>query len=780
MTNAQGLAISCTWDQFVSEMKGSVIRYSRKQDLPQFSCVKFSNDYRSSEGILDIYAVVIDVDNKSSLVSRDPVDGVRLTDDMMADPYISMDSAASVLEMVGVSALLYETSSSKENWNRFRMIINLSRPLKPNEYNEAMSLILSELGLNYYADAIDKCYKIPSQPYWYPGIALGSNKIPRIIEISGDPFFVPVMESEIVSEIVIKANQELITSDDWWKEFDGDFSTMDIFRLLDLQGLKYGKQQPSGAFPVDCPWNKKHKMKAYVILPGSGRGNAKWPIIKCSCASCKNYGLKDFLIPLGVATVNSHCARNWKFDKNAVKHVTDVVSATNPKGSPEERDGSKLATGDIAAMILKNHDLIKNDSGHIFEYNGIVWKRISKDSVKKYAQDLDSYYHSTKGRREESSDFALNLVMSHEIAFNNISSTDIAFSDGVYNIISGDLRPHRREDFLDSVINHTSPGKDSKCPIWIDCLKYIFDGEYMDEKIAGLQEFFGYILMSEAKYKKALIMYGMPDSGKSLILQVMQYMVGHNNSCCLDISQMNDPKSLSVIVGKRLNSISEIGSDARIYDRGFKQLVSCEDPVQIKFLYSNPLMYIPTCKHVLCGNTLPSVLDTSGATFNRLMIIKFNKTVPKKRQDPYMFVKLASEISGILKWSIEGALRLIKNNGHFTESMESAKLKDTYAESQNLILDFVEDNFEITNNPDDIFKFETMMDMMNRYFKRPIERGILVKGLFDMNIPTIRKSIGGSRCRWVLGIRPIRGTSSVDIERDKADSFSSSKGFGII
>lgn len=779
-TKPQGRQYDSEIDGLQRFMQKNIRAFSKKSELSQISLFQYANNYRSGKTALSASGIILDVDNeeklKPGMVKDDNAPPIR------ADPYLSMEDAIDAIEMINCEALIYTTPSHTEDFNKFRIVIPTNREIKPDEIEECVDLFLSSSGLSLYSIAIDKCYKIPSQAYYLPARRLGLKEDPLIKVLTGTPFVLPkITETKVVADIIIKANADLVIEDDWWKEFEGDLSTLDILSLMDIKGLRYGKQQPSGAIPCDCPFNYRHKMKAFIILPGQGKGTGKWPIIRCSTERCSSHGLKDFLLSCGVHTVDSYCAKRWQIDKRTARVPADVSKLNNPAELQSDVKGNdyKMHTADLAAVINNKHAIIRSESGTIFEYDGSVWKKISKDTLHSYAQSYDSYYHSTQARRSESANFLLNMVHKCHINWNQLNHGDVAFRNGVYNIITGDLRPHSPEMFLDTIIPHDFIKTNSSCPTWMNAIRDWFAGDYMDEKIASLQEYFGYVLMQEAKYKKALIMYGRPDSGKSLALQILKYIVGSENTCHIALDKMSDPRDLAHIFGKKLNALFEVGSDTKINEGGFKQLVSCEDSIQIRFLWAEAMSYTPTCKHVICGNTLPEFNDKSGAILNRILIIKFNNQISRRKQDPSLFIKFVSEINGIISWALEGARRLIKNNGIFTECLESESTKEDYGNNQNIMYDFIEDNYELTFNDNDFIMFEQMYSEFLKFMKRPVDRNTLARCLFDLNIRTEKKRMNGHRCRWVLGVKKIK-RSSDDDKNEKVDSYSSDKFFGVI
>ena len=137
-------------------------------------------------------------------------------------------------------------------------------------------------------------------------------------------------------------------------------------------------------------------------------------------------------------------------------------------------------------------------------------------------------------------------------------------------------------------------------------------------------------------------------------MAVMRFLVGGDNTCQIPIDQMGNDSALAPIFGKMMNLLSEIKKGALVDDGGFKQLVSTEEPVLIDEKYQKRISYVPTAKHVFGTNNLPSISDKSDATFNRLLILKFNKIVPKAEQEPNLTRDLEGEVDGIIGWAWSG------------------------------------------------------------------------------------------------------------------------------
>ena len=73
--------------------------------------------------------------------------------------------------------------------------------------------------------------------------------------------------------------------------------------------------------------------------------------------------------------------------------------------------------------------------------------------------------------------------------------------------------------------------------------------------------------LSHAHFKRALVLFGEGDTGKSLVAKVLEMIVGKAFTCSLPVDQMDDPRRRAVIVGKRLNIMTELSADSMISER---------------------------------------------------------------------------------------------------------------------------------------------------------------------------------------------------------------------
>lgn len=358
----------------------------------------------------------------------------------------------------------------------------------------------------------------------------------------------------------------------------------------------------------------------------------------------------------------------------------------------------KFKPNDLAMCALTNHEIwSESTSGLLFEFNGKYWERISEQDVRAYVMAEDVHEYTTRSRRNEALSYIQDHRILREITWRQLKPYEIPLQNFIISIdkpfvgVQPTTRPHLLQDYLETIIPWDFDPT-AQCPRWMEALDQYFGGDLdCDSKCSALQEFFGYTLMPHARYKKALVPHGDSDTGKSVIPWVIRQLVGSKNTCSVSVESMDDPRKREPLVGKMANILTELTSESVIADGGFKTLVSTEEPIQIDPKYMRSYNYVPIAKHIICTNTLPKINDRTQATFNRLLLIKFNKVLAAEEQDRSLQDKLILEMGGILMWALEGAARLYSNNGEFTKIAESRNAIKAYREAQNPVFLFVEE-----------------------------------------------------------------------------------------
>lgn len=223
-----------------------------------------------------------------------------------------------------------------------------------------------------------------------------------------------------------------------------------------------------------------------------------------------------------------------------------------------------------------------------------------------------------------------------------------------------------------------------------------------------LQEFLGMVFLDRRKLKIdcMLFLIGRGANGKSVVFNTIMGVLGRENVTNFDIPALTVRKdathNIAEINGKRLNYCSEISSKD-INSEQFKSLVSGE-PTPARRLWGQPFMAHEIPFFIGNGNRMPESSDISYGFFRRLLIIPFNVTIPRDKQDKELSYKLVAEYPAIFNWLIEGRDRVIRNGYRLSPSIASERALNEYQMQSNNINQFIEayNLFNVPTNNDDV------------------------------------------------------------------------------
>lgn len=373
---------------------------------------------------------------------------------------------------------------------------------------------------------------------------------------------------------------------------------------------------------------------------------------------------------------------------------------TNDNDAGPKDDGQKQRRGksrhqlliEAVGRMLDEYKYVSDRRGVVYRWNQRFWEEVEPPVLKSAAWRLGARPATDARFRHEIVDLLKVSVLEEELQWRRVGNAEVACWNGVLDLGTGKLRDHDPLDYLEAVLpwNHEP---EAACPRWRQCLVDWFGSEEADDARA-LQDFFGYIVMPHARWKKACLLKGPGDVGKGVPLYVAQELVGRAMCCKISIEHMDDPGLLAPIKGKALNVMTELSSRALLADSGFKTLVSTEEPVMLNRKFTPVEMYTPFAKHIISTNVLPKIASRTAEIFNRLLIILMTRVIPVDRQDEGIKDKLRGEMPGILVWAIEGARRVIAAGGRFTQPAGQRQVLAEWQAEVNPMVVFVRENMQ--------------------------------------------------------------------------------------
>lgn len=341
---------------------------------------------------------------------------------------------------------------------------------------------------------------------------------------------------------------------------------------------------------------------------------------------------------------------------------------------------------DKFAVYMKN-------TAHIVKINGqlhIYKEGIYTNGYKEIEADMIQHIPNLKKmQRREVLDYMELIVEEKQPSEANL----IAFNNGVYDIMTGELKPFSTE----IVITNKIPwdyDPDAYSELADSTLNKLSCGDAVIRSL--LEECIGYCFYRRNELGKAFILTGDKSNGKSTFLDCVKAILGEKNISALDLKELGDRFNTSMMFGKLANIGDDIGDD---FLQGsqvsiFKKIVT-GNRIKAERKGQDPFEFNPFIKLLFSANDIPRMKDKTGAILRRLVIIPFNATFGKSDPDydPFIKYKLIEKesIEYFIRLGIEGLKRVIIND-EFTKSTKVQNQLNEYEEENNPIIAFIADS----------------------------------------------------------------------------------------
>lgn len=248
----------------------------------------------------------------------------------------------------------------------------------------------------------------------------------------------------------------------------------------------------------------------------------------------------------------------------------------------------------------------------------------------------------------------------------------VVFRNGMLDVETMELKPLSSDVFVTSTLPFDYDPR-AKCDLWNGSVHEFFSND--QECIDLLSEWFGYNTIASNFMQQMMMLYGVPNSGKSTVLRVLQSLLGPERVCAFDISAFNDKFGTSELVDKYAALISEDLSPNSTEALRVMQMIkkiTGEDTVTVQKKYRDAYSVRLFCRFTYAGNKLPIWSDDSLAIMRRFNMLYFPNDFTKvdKPLDRQLSLKLKQELPGIANWALAGLRRLL-DNGDFTRPRAS-------------------------------------------------------------------------------------------------------------
>ncbi|MGV8120693.1 MAG: phage/plasmid primase, P4 family [Candidatus Xenobiia bacterium LiM19] len=230
--------------------------------------------------------------------------------------------------------------------------------------------------------------------------------------------------------------------------------------------------------------------------------------------------------------------------------------------------------------------------------------------------------------------------------------------NGTLDLQTGQLLPHRREDYITRIINgNYNPS--ATCPIFDAFLNRTMS---RNQRLIGfVQRAVGYSLTGETREQVLFFCYGTGANGKSTLINIISHILGecYASQASTDLFLINNnsehPTAIARLNGIRFVTAMETTSGKKLNETLIKQITG-GDKLTGRLMRQDYFEFVPELKLWFSANHKPVIEGTDEGIWRRIRLIPFTVTIPEVERDGTLINRLIQEVDGILAWAVQGAV----------------------------------------------------------------------------------------------------------------------------
>jgi putative DNA primase/helicase len=270
----------------------------------------------------------------------------------------------------------------------------------------------------------------------------------------------------------------------------------------------------------------------------------------------------------------------------------------------------------------------------------------------------------------------------------------VTVGNGIVNLTNGELLPFNKEWCFTRMTNiEYTPGKRSER--FEQFINQIFLGK--KDLINYVQYALGYSMTGRSGIQALFFCVGNGQNGKSTLFEILDKVYGgyhiktDTKAFILDLKTSSNGANpfVAEMMDRRLVVGDEYPKDTQL-DNALIKNVTGSTTLRARFNYGNPIAFKPTHTMWFLSNYLPEMKQQDNGIWRRFKIIPFLYEIPEhEKKEMNQFIEsFNNELSGILSWVVEGAIKVIAD-GKLPDCAIVEQLNDEFRMESDRFLDFL-------------------------------------------------------------------------------------------
>lgn len=342
----------------------------------------------------------------------------------------------------------------------------------------------------------------------------------------------------------------------------------------------------------------------------------------------------------------------------------------------------------ITDYLIGRYNLktIKGNKPELYYYKKGVYLRGEEHIAAKLSVILEQEYSINAKNEILNSIYAKTAIERDEFV---VDKYLINLNNGVYDVRTGLFSNHTPAYlFLNKIPTDYDPN--AKCEKIDEFLQQLLP----ERDIMILKEWFGYVLFRDYFIKKALILTGEKNTGKTTVIDLFIKLIGLENASGVSLQQIaSDRFSTADLHHKHVNIYDDMSAND-VKDSGRFKMLTGGSPISGEKKFTDRFIFYNYAKLTFACNRIPNISDNDDdAYFDRWIIVKFKKPVEHPNKFLLDEITTPAEMSGLLNEMLNNLNRILVNQ-EFTYQKTHEEIKTEMLRAGSAVAAFVFDCIE--------------------------------------------------------------------------------------
>lgn len=345
------------------------------------------------------------------------------------------------------------------------------------------------------------------------------------------------------------------------------------------------------------------------------------------------------------------------------------------------------------------YKLVRDSGKHslqIYVYENGVYRLYAPDMFQGIIRDIIAdYSRELVAMRDVKETYDQLIKDRNYIRQEDLNSDEsvINFRNGLLKVTASsvELMPHSPEVLSTIQIPCDWTGMEHPTPVFDSFLDTLTN--HRPEIIRFLLQWLGVVISNVRGYrcKKALIMHGPGDTGKSILKSFAEHLLGKGNYIGIDLAEIEARFGTSAIFGMRLAGSSDMSYVTVKELKTFKKITG-GDSLFAEFKGQQGFEFVYAGLLWFCTNKPPKFGGDDGKwVYDRIMILECPNSIPKNQQDKMLLDKLYTESEGIIHKAVKALQLFLRNAFCFDEPESMQKARDAYRAENSSVISFFQE-----------------------------------------------------------------------------------------